>query len=84
MTAKEMFEKLGYWFYMSPSKRYIEYRTQKRRITHDKIESKLPSINFDMKDKSFHVCDFETMSPMVTVEIYLAITQQMKELGWIE
>ena len=36
---------------------------------------------FDLNDKSFTVTDEYTF---ITLDLYKAITQQMRELGWVE
>lgn len=75
MNAKEMFEKLGYRLTDDSD---LDYMTYKK----GDIE-----INFIIFEKVYH-CSKQlilTWVPIkVDVDLYKAITQQMKELGWIE
>ena len=76
MNAKEMFEKLGY--------NLFEDIWHKNLITHikDPIE-----VEFDLIDKSYSVVknEYDYFAYYnIDVEIHKAITQQMKELGWLD
>ena len=79
MNAKEMFKKLGFiqdekrgnWL------RFVNERQFRREV-----------LSFDLQNKTYstHATD-EFGDPVymgVTIEMHTAITQQMKEMGWIE
>ncbi len=70
MTAKEMFEKLGY--------EQVIYNGGVVGFGYDKKTKPIKTINIYTDDMSF----FSTSR--ITMKEYQAITQQMKELGWIE
>ncbi len=70
MTAKEMFEKLGYKYFREARNRF-GYKTMVG-------ETRPCEILFDTDTKTYH-CNL-----MITIQEHQAITQQMKELGWIE
>lgn len=79
MNAKEMFEELGYKF-LNEGKI--------NRISFMKFEdfSSL-SVDFYLDDKDYSVYK-DTINHLyrgyVDIKLHQAITQQMKELGWIE
>ena len=78
MKAEEMFLKLGFKLVKSDDGLLLyENRT----------ELDLTIISFDIKKKSIHseLIDGEYASPepiILTFELFSAITQQVKELGW--
>ena len=84
MTAKEMFEKLGYELYTQPNPKLIEYRDDSHG------DGDYAFVQFYSMYKEFQVGYFdgyetEEEQPFkISIELYQAITQQMKELGWIE
>ena len=76
MTAKEMFEKLGY--------KLIENVWNKNLITYKYIQYEL---DFDLVDKSYLFGEDEVEywgSASIDLALHQAIVKQMKELGWIE
>ena len=82
MTAKEMFEALGWELVDSPE----DYRDE--IIYYTKTQgSAVYDLDFYLDDKTYYsygiVKGHEIGYPLNTQE-HLAITQQMKELGWIE
>jgi hypothetical protein len=84
MTAQEMFEKLEYELYTQPNSRLIEYRDDSHG------DGDYAFVQFDSMYKEFQVGYFdkyetEEKQPFeISIELYKAITQQMKELGWLE
>jgi len=80
MKAKDMFEKLGYEKYFSKGIYWSD------RIIYLGVRSKYNSITFFVGEKRLYIKSTKLVSD-VTIELnfyYLqAITQQMKELGWI-
>lgn len=73
MSAKEMFEELGYEVYKGFC--YIEY-TKKESINRYQCDSY--QIRFYENDKKISIYQNLSLSELK------AITQQCKELGWIE
>ncbi len=83
MNAKEMFEALGYksrGFEETSYYYIVEYYK-----THINSEEEYGlAITFD-NDKSFYLeCQSRHCEPIIDLPLYKAITQQMKELGWIK
>ena len=84
MNAKEMFEELGF----KKTETYggfIQFIKPCRSLNWDPEYS----IVFTLKEKQYQECVANsrsnwTDSMPVSIPLYLAITQQMKELGWIE
>ena len=75
MSAKEMFEKLGYECYECEST--IQY------LANYEIVSKSKEITFLLLSHSFYAQHY--FNPLnVTVDEFKAIQQQLKELGWLE
>ena len=74
ITAQEMFEKLGYKM-TRLTEEEIQYKNQ---ILHHDLE-----IYFDLVEKNYNAFDYIGACD-VTPKLHQAITQQMKELGWIE
>lgn len=80
MTAKEMFEELGF-------KLYIDNVIEKSyRIKHDENFSGNDPFNwdyvsFDLKDKTYKV---DSMIDGIDIKLHKAIHKQCDELGWIE
>ena len=83
MTAKEMFEKLGYKLIQNDIYKIVYQDNWLDDGSHIRIE-------FDLQFKHFN--PIFTNKPYlktdtfmdIDVPLFLAITQQMKELGWIE
>ena len=75
MTAREMFEKLGYEVLELFGYVCVRYKKKQRPNSEWDYGRE---INFRRSDKSY------TIYGTVTLELNQAITQQMKELGWIE
>lgn len=74
ISAREMFEKLGYECYECEST--IQY------LENNEIVSKSKEITFLLLSHSFYAQHY--FNPLnVTVDEFKAIQQQMKELGWI-
>ena len=90
MTAKEMFEKLGYVLMTEEVQSKAKSLYQIRDLSRYMCYSNNPKywdydgVIFDLKLKSFCVETRYDGGDFVDVELYKAITQQMKELGWIE
>jgi hypothetical protein len=81
MDAKEMFYTIGYE-QITKSDSLIIYKHKK-----PEFECEL-EVHFWLKDKviyhNLYVCDKQAPgSSALTIELYQAITQQMKELGWV-
>lgn len=78
-TAKEMFEELGYGYHFDEFYNKISYRKYLGFIG--------LNVDFYLKDKDY-VAYKDTVHMVVThnvgIKLHQAITQQMKELGWIE
>ena len=74
MTAREMFEELGYEY------NEMVLHNVKELLVYD---NKKLEIQFDVKCKYFHTWANEYVV-IFTPELIRPITQQMKELGWIE
>ena len=84
MTAKEMFEKLGYTHNLNFNG-YIN-TNPKPHITYEKnIENIRVLISFDLRKKSYYksVILYNDEFKHITLEEHKAIQQQTKELGWL-
>ena len=71
MSAKEMFEKLGYYpsyNYNNPKTEFAFYKANSQKM-----------IIFNLKNK-----DIEVYDGNITIEELQAINQQVKELGWLD
>ena len=85
MTAKEMFEKLGYKIGLPYNSKNENYA-----ILFDKdFGNKYHEIRFMLRDKTIQCSkifydDKKMWALTISVEEIQAIHQQMKELGWIE
>ena len=88
MTAKEMFEELGYVI-----KTKTEYEIRYCNNHGYNHEDGIDYVYFDLHDKAVERYDvydgYRTYSSLPKVyeqepKLYKAITQQMKELGWLE
>ena len=80
MTAKEMFEELG--FELNTDNEFV----RSYRIKHDENFSgedpfNWDYINFYIKDKTYNV---DIMIGDVDIKLHKAIHQQLKELGWLD
>lgn len=75
MTAKELFETLGYK--LDPKVR------SGSRLVYIKDDNNI--IDFRMKEKSYSKFGASTLPPDdISVEEHMVIHQQMKELGWLD
>lgn len=75
MTAKEMFEKLGYKYYEDDIYFLKYYKTYK--LSHDK------EIKFHKADKTFTVKDDNGINyRWINLKELQAINKQIEELGW--
>lgn len=74
MSAKEMFEKLGFEEPYHDDREIIYYRCNSN--------TKIAEIEFDLYDKTFY-CDYLDEAMEVDMETLKAINQQCHELGWI-
>ena len=72
MTAREMFEALGY--------EYCKYYDRNKMIEYRKEDS--TSVLFWIKERVFSVSEYGELKN-ITVDEFKAIKQQMEELGWI-
>lgn len=92
MTAKEMFEKLGYLMKSKLNEVYLSYhKIIVTSVNGEIFEKHHVGIVFDVNDKWFEVYQNsnnpsknKTTNKEIDLDLYHAITQQMKELGWIE
>ena len=76
MNAQEMFKEME--FKKSVNEREIRYT-----FTND--ENAEDEIIFNLKGKCYEFrTDYDIDSFLITTKVHNAITQQMKELGWIE
>lgn len=73
MTAKEMFKELGYD--EEHTSTHITYYKKKLLFGYKSVTFWMTYKNYDTSD------GYEELD--VTPELHLAITQQMKELGWL-
>ncbi len=85
MIADEMLEKLGFVLdvyepYSDYSKHYLDYKKFSQFVLFKGDE---PVISFDLDDKTFFAMDGDEAF-IITVPLFQAIHQKMKELGWIE
>lgn len=71
MTAKEMFEEIGYEIIQSDENK-INYSNGNFYI------------EFDLKYREYMSCSYNDDLLPITLEEHKAITQQMKELGWLD
>jgi hypothetical protein len=84
MTADEMFRKLGYKQVKAELLTDIEYRDN------DGSKENYNAIIFDLTWKNFGTLYYDTFiddlpRPLwVNVEVFQAIAQKMKELGWLD
>jgi len=72
MTAKEMFEK----------KRFYERKPQPHLLTYEHPNGF--RICFNLSTKVYYAEMFNEKASGILIEEHAIITQQMKELGWIE
>lgn len=75
MTAKEMFEKLG-WRNTFTSSHVITYEKKSRSGRSRRI------IQFLLKSKSFCINEESTFAQTYSLEELKAINKQIEELGW--
>lgn len=76
MTAKEMFEELGYEYYEDDG--FNDYKKEKRKL----IEPDY--ISFDRLEREFFVLNSSKNGKGTTIDMPLlkAINKQIEELGW--
>lgn len=72
MTARQMFEKLGY--------KYNKNRNRNRMIEYCKEDS--TSVLFWINERKFSVSEYCEPKD-ITVDEFKAVQKQMEELGWI-
>ena len=72
MTAKEMFEKLGYG----------DYFNNGLRITYSNFDKECKMIEFDLKKKQLIFVDDSEEVFELSLEELQAINKQVEELGW--
>lgn len=73
MSAKEMFEKLGYGDY---------FKCENFRITYQNFEKECKMIEFDYKNKQLILADDSKEIFELSLEELQAINKQIEELGW--
>lgn len=82
MTAKEMFEKLGYEISYNQNKTVIQYEKKCRQWR----EEGQININFDLKDETidtiFRGKISNNLPPIFKASEFFAIQKQIEELGW--
>lgn len=82
MTAKEMFEKLGYEFSYNQNKTVIQYEKKCRQWR----EEGQININFDLEDETidtiFRGEISNNLPPIFKASEFFAIRKQIEELGW--
>ena len=82
MSAKEMFEELGYKFSYNQDKSVMQY--EKKEIQWR--ETGQTNINFDLEDKTidtiFRGSISNNLPPIFTSNEIKAIIKQIEELGW--
>ncbi len=76
MTAKEMFEELGYTYY---DHKFLDEYYQRISLEGDKYKS----IEFVKPDKILRLSDDYNFID-IDLKTFSAIYQQVKELGWLE
>ena len=78
MTAKEMFEELGYKYCEDDG--FIDYKKEKRKL----IEPDY--ISFDRLEREIFILNSSKSSKGTTIDMSLlkAINKQVEELGWNE
>lgn len=85
MTAKEMFEELGFIF-IAESKRGVSYLQSEKCEIYPYDKNDEIQVTF-YKEVECYVCrsmDYEKGDLLIKAELHKAIHQQMKELGWLE
>lgn len=81
MSAKEMFEKLGYKL-ANDCEYYLFY--EKALKENPEYENDYLHISFEKKDKAFIKTYGDDNSPeIITMEELQAINKQVEELGWL-
>lgn len=80
-TAKEMFEELGYECSINQVARTITYTNNEPTSINKRLTIKFRQHDYTLSHESF---DGYPLTTYVDIGLHLAITQQMKELGWIE
>lgn len=82
MTAKEMFEKLGYKFSFNQDKTVMQYEKKCRQWR----EEGQININFDLEDETidtiFRGEISNNLPPILKASEFWAIQKQIEELGW--
>ena len=84
MTAKEMFEELGYKFSYNQDKTVMQYEKKERQWR----EEGQININFDLEEKTidtiFRGKISNNLPPILIPEEIEAMNIQCKELGWLK
>lgn len=83
MTAKEMFEKLGYKKCDKSNKRVLGYKKIFMRNDYF-IEFGIETKQFIIYRETFKLDEIIDEIRVCNFDEYKAITQQMKELGWLD
>ena len=83
MSAKEMFEELGYKFSYNQDKTVMQYEKKERQWR----EEGQININFDLKERTidtiFRGEISNNLPPILIPEEIEAMNNQCKELGWL-
>lgn len=74
MTAREMFESLGY--------KYSKDHDDNEMIEYYKFDG--TTIDFWIREREFIALEYGEDPKSITVDEFKAIQQQLKELGWLE
>ena len=85
MTAKEMFEALGYKKYLNKYDK--QHKKEYGYEVYFRYKSDYIEVLFDCIDRDYSIWGnmFDRkMIPTISVELHKAINQQCKELGWLE
>ena len=84
MTAKEMFKELGYSITSHEEDDLIIYCNTKFGINIDKSKVLFDKYKSNFQVIGTHRYTKNTYSHNISLELLKAITQQMKELGWLD
>lgn len=80
MTAKEMFEELGFEMRVNKN-RFIIYAIKHDKNASDNDPFNWDYVRFDKEDKTYYV---DIMISDIGIELHKAIHKQCQELRWIE
>ena len=86
-TAKEMFEALGFFLAEDTNER-VWFQRHKKQIGMYPLVDEIKNVEFRKDKRAIRLCGDNCTQAyglweLLTVNEFLAITQQMKELGWI-